>query len=171
MTECIRLIALNEVFGERRVDIVRQIKVLFIEQGWSGSDINKWGMVANPEMEVDASIPFTLVALSDSQEDLVLGTASIVARDRKDLSFGPWLAGLVVHPGHRREGIGTKLVQNIEAYARGIADSLSEPILYLDTERTFQEDQPEWYERRGWKLIDETRRHDRSKLVMLTNLG
>jgi GNAT superfamily N-acetyltransferase len=57
----------------------------------------------------------------------------------------PWLAGLYVHPRHRRRGFGSALVRFCEREAR----RLEHPFLYLYTRHA-----EAFYERLGWLTID-----------------
>ena len=87
-------------------------------------------------------IPITFVAVEGDQ---LLGTVGIWRGDllsRQDLF--PWLAALVVHPGHRRSGIGQELQNYVLTYCR----SRSMKDIYLYTELKG------YYEKSGWVRID-----------------
>jgi GNAT superfamily N-acetyltransferase len=127
-----------------------EVRELFASVGWTGSDPQKWGFLSPSypgPLHCSDSIPATFVMLVDCK---LVGTASIVANDRKDLPhLSPWFAGFIVKPELRELGYGSALLKHVEAYARksGFAT------IYLDTERTiFRHDQPEWYQRRGWQF-------------------
>ncbi|MFW6335840.1 MAG: GNAT family N-acetyltransferase, partial [Phycisphaeraceae bacterium] len=62
----------------------------------------------------------------------------------------PWLAALLVAPTHRRQGIGSALVRELQRHTR----RLGEPVMYLGT------DQPAFYERLG------ALRHERTSPTM-----
>jgi GNAT superfamily N-acetyltransferase len=88
----------------------------------------------------------TFVALEDSR---LLGTACLDAEDlpqRPDL--GPWLASVLVLPEARSRGLGTQLIERVEAeaWARG------QPRLYLHTT-----DREGFYLRRGWHTLEHLR--------------
>ena len=62
-------------------------------------------------------IPLALVALDDKAQ--VLGTAALKPDPiETHRHLGPWLAALLVLPGHRGMGVGTALVTAIEDEAR-----------------------------------------------------
>ena len=86
-------------------------------------------------------IPLTFIAL---REDKPVGTASIYKYDmstHKHLS--PWLAAVYVAPEHRREGIGTRLVQRVLKKAQNMGYTT----LYLYTP-----DMMDFYKQLGWKV-------------------
>ena len=63
------------------------------------------------------SVPLALVAMSG--EGTVLGTAALKSGSvGDDLCDGPWLAALVVVPGHRGAGCGSALIAAIERRAK-----------------------------------------------------
>lgn len=70
----------------------------------------------------------------------------LVAHDMETrLQWSPWLAGVVVAPEHRRQGIGASLAGHAATEAR----SLGFPALYL---YTFSAEQ--YYARLGWQFIE-----------------
>jgi len=86
------------------------------------------------------AIPTTFVAWLEGQ---AVGSASLVANDIEELSeWIPWLANVYVLPEHRRQGIGSRLVQRVAAEAV----ALGYPRLYLYTL-----DQVHFYEIMGWQ--------------------
>jgi GNAT superfamily N-acetyltransferase len=93
----------------------------------------------------DDRIPLTLVAIEDGKP---LGTVSIYEDDlnsRPDLR--PWLASLFVHPDHRNKGVGSALMEQLIAIAKG----LEIVRLYLHTETA-----SEYYRRKGWRFLFNT---------------
>jgi GNAT superfamily N-acetyltransferase len=112
-----------------------------------------------------ARAPLTLLAL---QEDAArgsrtpAGTASIYLQDmatRPELT--PWMAAVYVAPEFRGQGIGSQLVQAIEAQARtlGIAR------LYLYTP-----DQEHLYARLGWVTQEHTTHYGEAVVIMTREL-
>ena len=90
------------------------------------------------------AIPSVVVALTDAKE--VLGSASLVTNDMETrLDLTPWLAGVFVKQEHRRQGIGSALVDRIEGDAR----SLGVPKLFLYTPSAAS-----LYERLGWMEVE-----------------
>lgn len=93
----------------------------------------------------DGRLPLTLVAL---EREELLGAVSLVFDDlpgREDLN--PWLASLLVFPGHRGEGIGSRLVGEAETLLarNGVLTA------YLFTEAASS-----FFERLGWRVVEET---------------
>lgn len=100
-------------------------------------------------------IPLTIVAEKDSE---LLGSASIVEYDmdtHKHLS--PWLASVYVKSEHRRNGIGTILVKRMieESKKLGIKK------FYL-----FTPDMNRFYDKIGWKTIEEPEYKNQKVYVM-----
>jgi predicted N-acetyltransferase YhbS len=88
-------------------------------------------------------VPSVLVACAD---DTLLGSAMLVAHDMETRpQWSPWLAGVVVAPEHRRQGIGASLVERVITEAR----TLGFPALYLYTFSTEQ-----YYTRLGWRFVE-----------------
>ena len=86
----------------------------------------------------------------------------LVAHDMESrLQWSPWLAGVVVSPGHRRRGIGAAL----SAHAVTEARSLGFPKLYLYTFST-----EEYYARLGWQFIERDRYLGAAVTIMSFNL-
>src|ERR1700678_2505857 len=72
-------------------------------------------------------VPSVMVAAAD---DTLLGSAMLIAHDMDTRpQWSPWLAGVVVAPEHRRQGIGAALIERVIAEAR----TLGYPTLYLYT--------------------------------------
>lgn len=83
------------------------------------------------------SIPLSRLALVDG---IPVGTINLIENDDDQRThLRPWLAALLVLPAHRRQGIGSALVRDLQQHANrlGIAD------LYLGT------DNPGFYARLG----------------------
>ena len=101
------------------------------------------------------SVPTTVIALL---EDTLVGSASLVEHDmpgRQDLS--PWVASVYVRQGYRRQAIGTRLMQHVEAIAR----SLGFERLYL-----FTPDMRPFYETLGWVVLEEAVYRGRPTTIM-----
>ena len=130
----------------------------------------EWGLdFAEPSLEeVEAKFrthlnrdrtPLTLIALLNDQP---VGTASIFLDDmdtRADLS--PWLAAVYVPPEHRSQGIGTCLVQAIEA----VSQQVGIPRLYL-----FTHDREAFYARLGWSVLESTEYCHQQVVIMTKSL-
>lgn len=85
-------------------------------------------------------------ALVAEIDGIVVGSVLLVAEELEPMhDVSPWLAGLVVAPGHRGRGIGAALVRAIEARAAG----LECPVLHLYT----SEAEP-FYAALGWSVAD-----------------
>lgn len=88
-----------------------------------------------------ADLPITFIAL---QDDKVVGTVGLWRCDlisRQDLT--PWLAALYVDESQRGSGLGLRLQQHVQDYAR--RTGFSELYLYSDFSC--------YYERHGWRYI------------------
>ena len=104
-----------------------------------------------------SGVPTTLIALKDGQ---LLGSASLVIHDmkgREDLT--PWLGGVFVAPNHRRQGIGTQLVQGIvtEAGKQNIAR------IYL---YTTGENNENFYAQMGWTVTERVEYLGKTRVIM-----
>ena len=102
-----------------------------------------------------AQIPTSFVALSG---DILLGGAGLIAHDmdtRMDLS--PWLACVYVAPEHRRQGIGTALVQRVVQEVRALGG---------DTLHLFTPDKEAFYARLGWSVVERTQYRGHQVVVM-----
>ena len=91
----------------------------------------------------DKYLPITFVVIENNE---LVGTVGVWRGDllsRQDLY--PWISALVVHKNYRNKGIGKVLQQ----YALNYCSSLNfkEAYLYTDIEN--------YYEKSGWKIIDE----------------
>jgi GNAT superfamily N-acetyltransferase len=91
-------------------------------------------------------LPFTLVAHDEAR---LLGTGSVVVNEVRDDASqslqSAWLSGVWVDDAQRGKGVGTAVIDACCAHAR----DLGEPALLLMTA-----DEREFYERRGWLVID-----------------
>ena len=88
-------------------------------------------------------IPLALVALDASEE--VLGTAALKPESvGSETGSGPWLAALLVDREHRHRGIGTALIEAIEAEAWRLGFAS----LYTSTDVA-----ESLLRRRGWQAV------------------
>jgi GNAT superfamily N-acetyltransferase len=100
-------------------------------------------------------IPLTVVAVSEGE---LLGSASLIEHDMDDrLELTPWLAGVFVAPGHRRQGIGAALVGRIINEAR----ELGIPKLYLYTVKSTS-----FYAGLGWSEMEQTSYRGKNVTIM-----
>ena len=89
------------------------------------------------------AMPFTLVAHED---ETLLGTGSVVVNDvPEDTVQSAWITGVWVDETCRGRGVGTAVIDACCAHAK----RLGAPSLLLMTA-----DEREWYEKRGWTVID-----------------
>jgi GNAT superfamily N-acetyltransferase len=152
--------------------LAREVRKLFQPYGWTGSNPTKWGYLADPLGEHDYNLPWTTVALINGE---VVGSASLVRRDHSGLDCGPWLAGLVVRPDHKKSGIGSFLIREIELHAAYLHrcghPDLLEGKIYLDTERTINAfDSVAMYARRGWNFLSREYEHRQDGIVMTKSI-
>lgn len=105
-------------------------------------------------------IPCGFVAVEDGRP---LGCASLVEHDMEThVEWSPWLAGVYVHPDHRRRGVGSALVERVTAEAA----LLDVPSLYL-----FTRGQERLYGRLGWRPIIEEPYAGRRVTIMVRDLS
>ncbi|MBK6779279.1 MAG: GNAT family N-acetyltransferase [Gemmatimonadetes bacterium] len=89
------------------------------------------------------TIPSTLIAF---EQERLVGSASLLDEDMPDFpAFTPWLASVFVVPDRRGAGIGTALVHQTLADARGLGAAR----LYLYTTEA-----EGWYAARGWRVVE-----------------
>ena len=87
-------------------------------------------------------LPLTLIAL---EGEACVGTVSIFENDLKIQGvYKPWLASLYIKPQYRSRGVGQTLI--LEGLK--VIKSLGYQELYLKTETA-----SEYYQNRGWKLL------------------
>ena len=108
----------------------------------------KWGHLGDPEIEPqDRGIPTTLVAVTAEGE--YRGAVSIIAYDLTHelyRALGPWMGGLLVHPGYRGKGIG----ENLVSACVQLAAAMEIRKLYLFTEG--RDVGVNWYSSLGWRV-------------------
>ncbi|AHG50190.1 hypothetical protein RLEG12_00885 (plasmid) [Rhizobium leguminosarum bv. trifolii CB782] len=75
---------------------------------------------------------------------------TLAGHDFEGSSLSPWLKSLFVHPFHRKKGIATRLIKQLEEEALRLGCKS----LYLITE-----DARLLYERSGWQAVDQVRTH------------
>ena len=100
-------------------------------------------------------IPISLIAM---EQDKVIGSIELKTNDlkgRPDIS--PWLAGLYVDKPHRRKGVGTKLVHELE----DLAARLGVSTLFLVTDNA-----EKFYSRLRWNVHERIAWEDLSITVM-----
>ena len=89
----------------------------------------------------DDEIPMTLIAV---ENNICIGSVSLLKNDLKRLEFTPWLGSLYVDEHFRNKGVGELLVNSVINKTR----SLGYEYLYLRTE--FASD---YYKRLGWESL------------------
>ena len=108
----------------------------------------------------ESALPRVLVCIADGQP---VGMATLAAQDLDErLELGPWLAGVYVVPGCRRQGHATRLVGAVEHLARRAAI----PRLWLYT-RTAES----LYLRCGWHVAERFPRNGARYALMTRDLG
>lgn len=91
-------------------------------------------------------LPLTYVKVNDMGE--MLGSFSLRPHDLEShKQWSPWLASVVVPEAHRNRGVGESLVKTAETKAKEIGISK----LYL-----FTPNKEKWYEKLGWKTVEQT---------------
>lgn len=103
------------------------------------------GMLARMRGGRRLELPIGLVAFVDGAP---AGTVSLLEQDLEErLDLRPWLAGLLVFPDFRSQGVGTALLRAIME----IGAEIGFETLYLYTEK------PQFYRRLGWEILCEVR--------------
>lgn len=105
------------------------------------------------------NLPLTIVALVKS---MLVGTASLKIREVETHAHLPyWLGSVYVHPSHRDQGIGAKIV----VHAVDLADKLglNELFLYTHSHEKF-------YSRLDWKIVERSPYHGRVVAIMRRKL-
>ncbi len=102
------------------------------------SRIRQYSLYANT-----AAIPSCILVLANGAP---VGSASLVESDMETHAhLKPWLASVFVDKQHRRQGIATQLIQHCIENAGHVG---------VDTLYLFTPDQANFYQKRGWKLIE-----------------
>ena len=128
-------------------------------QWWAADGYTRDATLAFLRAATGPAAPMTLVA---EQDGVPVGTATFDTDDldsRPDLS--PWLASVLVAPGHRRQGVATALVAAVEQAARAAGHER----LWL-----FTADQAAFYAARGWQKAGQAAYHGAPVTLMVRPL-
>lgn len=87
-----------------------------------------------------------LAVFAAFQEDLLVGTISIVEKDLDTTSLHPWLASLWVAPRYRHQGIATTLLQHCETFLR---------THHVDHTYLFTDSLSDFYRKLGWHVLEQ----------------
>ncbi|WDP92727.1 MAG: GNAT family N-acetyltransferase [Desulfobacter sp.] len=131
-------------------------RLCFNEWGYlfPGSTSEEWLARLKDRMN-DKAIPLALVA---SRKDEFMGTASLFQCDMEDRQhLFPWLAAVFVKSEFRNQGVGTRLLNSIDAECLKLG--YDRYYLYTGEARNF-------YLKRGWAVIEERRYHGEEVVVM-----
>ncbi len=129
-----------------RPDLAEQVSVWgFGEWGHlnPGQTLEQRRAQIQGKMNVDR-VPIAFVALGG--DDGIVGTASLIFDDLEGDPRNPWLASVYVPPEHRRKGIASALVREVEEAARRIGFGR----LYL-----FTSSAPSLYAGLGWRMLEQ----------------
>ena len=121
----------------------------------SGASVALAEQKLHEHLQVD-SMPLAFVALWHGNP---VGIACLRQFDGIREELCPWLGSLVVHPGHRRQQIGEKLIDAVQQQARQFGYSR----LYL---LAFDKTIPVWYAKLGWQGIGFDMLFDHTVTVM-----
>jgi len=106
----------------------------------------------------DDAIPVGLVAFIDGEPT---GTVSLLDQDLEECGDRrPWLAGLLVFPKYREQGVARALVEEVMR----VAQRLGERDVYLWTEI------PELYVKFGWEIVPEIKGSEGRTVAMRWNI-
>lgn len=92
---------------------------------------------------------------------MLLGSGEVEPDDAIELT-GPWLAGLIVDPRSRRQGVASALIDFVTAKARDMG---------FERLRLVTEHEVSFYERRGWVREREVTLNSVPNTVMFTTLA
>ena len=94
-------------------------------------------------------LPITFISVINNE---CVGTVSVFENDFKERpQYSPWLASLYVKPQYRDHKIGQHLITHLLNHLK----TLNYTEVYLKTENA-----SEYYQKRGWKLIESVNRPD-----------
>ena len=100
-------------------------------------------------------LPTTVVAI---ENNILLGSAALITYDMDTkMKYSPWLAGVYVKEEVRNQGIGKKLIEEIEK----IAEELNIKTIYLFTSETEQ-----YYQSLGWTTIEKVPYRSINAIIM-----
>lgn len=103
------------------------------------------------------------IAMVAELDGVIAGSGLFVRRELEPAhDVTPWLAGLVVAPGHRGRGIGRRLVSAIEGHARSLG--VSELHLYSWDARTF-------YLKLDWQAVETFQQDGAPMMLMRKRVG
>jgi GNAT superfamily N-acetyltransferase len=131
-----------------RPDLLTTVAAWIYEQWWSHLPEHSPKTIAEMLIERRNSDRMyeSFVALRDS---VPVGTATVLDHDietERRAELTPWVAAVYVIPEARRQGIGEQLLLRATAFA----ESGGFKTVYLWTT-----DRRSWYERLGWRLMEE----------------
>ena len=106
-----------------------------------------------------SDLPTTFIALDD---DLLLGSASLVRQTITHPQLSPWLSSVYVDPQHRGRGIASALVGRAERAAAGMGWER----IYL-----FTPSSEKLYASLGWELIEYSHHHQLKIAIMSKRLA
>lgn len=106
-----------------------------------------------------SDLPTTFIALDD---DLLLGSASLVRQTITHPQLSPWLSSVYVAPQHRGRGIASALVGRVERAAAGMGSER----IYLFTPHS-----EKLYAGLGWVLIEYSHHHELKIAIMSKRLA
>ena len=131
----------------------------------------QWAWIAPPGRKLDdrttefrrratrGAVPTGFVAVIN---DDVVGMACLIESDLDSHDhLTPWLAGVLVSPRHRRQGIATALCRRVAEEARALGFTRA----YL-----FTLDKQNLYGRLGWTAIEQTQWRGHEITIMTTDL-
>jgi len=125
--------------------VLREITVLeILSWGREPTNVEIEERTKRLEKEIAAMEPSKKSIFVAKKSDTIVGFSRI-ARDKNDTSQW-WLSGLVVHPSHRRQGIGSALARACIAYAQKLGAASIRSGTHLDNEASIR-----LHERVGFK--------------------
>ena len=128
-----------------RTDLGTQLGTLQYEEWgrYEGGTVEQWIQIAISDHGV-TELPVGFVAIEDG---VVIGGVSLREFDIEErMDRSPWINGMLVRKGRRREGIGYALMAQLEEWA--VQVGLTEGWVWTKSAATF-------YERCAWTRVEE----------------
>jgi GNAT superfamily N-acetyltransferase len=115
-----------------------------------------WWIEATRRAAGQGALPVSWVAVDEGGSLLgAVGLGQFDIDERRDRS--PWVLGMIVHPAHRRRGVGRMLLSELEVFAA----SDGHPRVWAATGDPGRE----FYTRCGWTFVERLIRRDDSQRV------
>ncbi|GHB22430.1 N-acetyltransferase [Pseudovibrio japonicus] len=115
-------------------------------EGWQAKGVSQTHILNRTRESLDhTSVPSTFIAHEGEE---FWGSVALISNDLESRpQYTPWVAALLVQPEQRSKGVATRLVTELETFAKNSGIDR----LYLCAIRPLRQ----FYESRGWVCIEE----------------